>query len=159
MYTRPLLNIKFIVVHHSATPQWLTVDQIRKEHINVNGWSDIGYHYLITKETGEWTLKPGRNQKYIGAHVLQDKMIIDPATKRYMKINNETSIGLCLIGRYDYINPEDKLINETAYALKKLTSKFTLSLNRDVIIPHCKVSYTACPGKNTMDMIYKKLGI
>ena len=45
-----------------------------------NGWSDIGYHYVI-KLDGE--IQPGRLEKKIGAHCYR---------------NNRSSIGLCYIG-------------------------------------------------------------
>jgi N-acetylmuramoyl-L-alanine amidase len=45
-----------------------------------NGWSGIGYHYVI-QEDG--TLEHGRPEYWVGAHCLW---------------HNETTIGICLIG-------------------------------------------------------------
>ncbi len=41
--------INKIIIHCSATPEGrnFTVDEIRDWHVNGNGWSDIGYHYVI----------------------------------------------------------------------------------------------------------------
>lgn len=72
-------ELKEIVVHCSATPTG-TVDSIRNYHINHNGWSDIGYHYVIERDGA---LKTGRPLEQIGAHV---------------KGANADTIGICLVG-------------------------------------------------------------
>ena len=53
------------VIHHTATPIDTTVESIRNHHINVNGWDDIGYHFLI-KEDG--SVVEGRSMFKQGAH-------------------------------------------------------------------------------------------
>lgn len=60
-------RIDYIVVHCTATPegQPKTVDQIRAEHRR-QGWSDIGYHYVITLD-GRVHL--GRDVDISGSHV------------------------------------------------------------------------------------------
>lgn len=60
-------RIDYIVVHCTATPegQDKTVEQIRNEHLK-QGWSDIGYHYVITLDGQVHT---GRNVDIAGAHV------------------------------------------------------------------------------------------
>ena len=42
-------NINKIIVHCSATPEDrdVSIDTIRKWHVEDNGWSDIGYHWVI----------------------------------------------------------------------------------------------------------------
>ena len=42
-------NINRIILHCSATPEgrYTSANEIRKWHVNGNGWSDIGYHYVI----------------------------------------------------------------------------------------------------------------
>lgn len=46
------MEVNLLVIHCSATPPSMRVDAdvIRDWHVNNNGWSDIGYHYLITRE-------------------------------------------------------------------------------------------------------------
>tara|TARA_R110001632_G_scaffold174521_1_gene294103 strand:+ start:521 stop:721 length:201 start_codon:yes stop_codon:yes gene_type:complete len=55
-------KIDKIIVHCSATPQFkdFDVEDIRDWHVNGNGWSDIGYHYII-KLDGE--IQVGRLEK------------------------------------------------------------------------------------------------
>jgi N-acetylmuramoyl-L-alanine amidase len=56
------------------------VDDIREWHINENGWSDVGYHFVIRRD-GE--IEKGRPDHVIGAGV-----------KGY----NRDSIHICMIG-------------------------------------------------------------
>lgn len=60
-------RIDYIVVHCTASRegQEMTVEQIRKEH-KKQGWSDIGYHYVVTLD-GKARL--GRDVDIAGAHV------------------------------------------------------------------------------------------
>ncbi len=60
-------TITDIVVHCTATRegQTMTVDQIRASHKR-QGWSDIGYHYVIGLNGERWN---GRDVDLIGAHV------------------------------------------------------------------------------------------
>ena len=71
-----------IIVHCSYTPPSMDigVDTIKDWHVNDNGWSDIGYHYVI-RRNGK--IEPGRPVEQAGAHV---------------RGHNRDSIGICLIG-------------------------------------------------------------
>ena len=42
-------EIQKIIVHCTATPEGrnVSVDEIRRWHVKDNGWSDIGYHWII----------------------------------------------------------------------------------------------------------------
>ncbi len=78
-------KIDKIIIHCSATPEFkdFGVKDIRDWHVNGNGWSDVGYHYVI-KLDGEVQL--GRPEQKIGAHV---------------KGKNRSSVGVCYIGGMD----------------------------------------------------------
>jgi N-acetyl-anhydromuramyl-L-alanine amidase AmpD len=56
------------------------VKEIRDWHVNGNGWSDIGYHYVI-RRNGE--VEVGRPESVAGAHT---------------RGSNSNSIGICLVG-------------------------------------------------------------
>jgi len=75
-------EINMIVVHCSATRcnRSYTVEQLRRDHVVVNGWRDIGYHYYITRDG---TIHPCRPIERMGAHA-----------KGY----NAHSIGICYEG-------------------------------------------------------------
>jgi N-acetyl-anhydromuramyl-L-alanine amidase AmpD len=74
-------RINYIVVHCTATPegQDRTVEQIRAEHKR-HGWSDIGYHYLVTLDG---KVHEGRDVNIAGAHVAG---------------HNADSIGIAYVG-------------------------------------------------------------
>ena len=79
-------EINKIIIHCSATPegQDFTVQQIRQWHTTPkpkgNGWSDIGYHFVIYRDG---SVHKGRPLEQIGAHTLG---------------YNANSIGICYIG-------------------------------------------------------------
>ncbi len=77
-----------IVIHHSATEQG-DVDSFRRHHVGVNGWNDIGYHYVITKD-GE--IQPGRAEHLQGAHA---------RTGRDFN-RNPFSLGVVFVGHSEY---------------------------------------------------------
>ncbi len=79
-------SIKMIIVHASDTPKSMDigVEKIRKWHTDPkpmgNGWSDIGYHYVIRRDG---TQEDGRPLDQVGSHV---------------RGFNSHSIGICLVG-------------------------------------------------------------
>ena len=77
-------NINRIIVHCTATPDGRreTVESIRAMH-KAQGWSDIGYHYLIGLNGERWN---GRSVNLVGAHCAG---------------YNATSIGVCYVGGCD----------------------------------------------------------
>lgn len=153
--SRPLSDLKYIVIHHTVTEEDATVQQIRQMHLNKGYW-DVGYHYLISPAKG---MLVGRDINATGAHALSEKPGPDGKLPPLM---NYYGIGISLIGDYSKAPPSDKTINELAYLIKRLAAKPdmpNIKISRDRIIPHYAVDYTACPGQWTMEMLYKKLKI
>lgn len=74
-------NIKEIIVHCSATPEGedYSVADIKRWHLN-RGFSDIGYHWVITRDGG---IHKGRDESKAGAHCTN---------------HNTVSVGVCYIG-------------------------------------------------------------
>ena len=75
-------KINKIIVHSSATrpSQDIGAEEIRDWHIKGNGWSDIGYHFVIRRDG---TRELGRDIALSGAHC---------------KNQNSRSLGICLVG-------------------------------------------------------------
>lgn len=127
-------DIKYIVVHCSATPENKDVDveDVRGWHLNI-GWCDIGYHYFIKLDG---TLQEGRPLEIPGAHV-----------KGY----NKHSIGICYAGGVDdRMNAKD-----TRTELQKITLVNLLKVLRKdhpdaVILGHrdFRGVAKACPSFN-----------
>lgn len=67
-------KLVMIVVHCSGTrcDRTYTKEQMRHDHVTVNGWSDIGYHYYIrrdgTVERCRPVIRPGAHAKGYNAH-------------------------------------------------------------------------------------------
>ena len=80
-FKRSKRNIKEIIVHCSDTPEGrhTTVEDIRAWH-KANGWSDIGYHYVVYLDG---SIHNGRDVDITGAHCSG---------------HNSHSIGVCYIG-------------------------------------------------------------
>ena len=95
-------EIKKFIVHCADTPSHMDigVKEIRKWHTDSkpdgNGWSDIGYHYVI-RRNGE--LEIGRPIERSGAHT---------------RGHNEDSVGICLVGRH-YFTSEQFMALQTLY--------------------------------------------
>lgn len=76
-----------LIIHHSAgansASDWsAVVRSIWDYHVNTNGWSDVGYNYLVDPEG---KLYEGRGKDVLGAHFCG---------------TNTKTMGICLIGTY-----------------------------------------------------------
>ena len=78
-------KIDMIVVHCSGSRcnHPYTVEQLRHDHVEVNGWFDIGYHYYITRDGKVHECRPVER---MGAHA---------------RGANANSIGICYEGGLD----------------------------------------------------------
>ena len=83
-----------VLIHHSLTKDGEVVDweAIRRYHREVNGWSDIGYHYGIERVGKGILLQIGRPESQPGAHAKEMHM-------------NSKSLGFCVVGNYDLAPP------------------------------------------------------
>jgi len=127
-------GITSLVIHHSATETG-NAEVFRALHRAVNGWVDIGYHFVIgngsLSEDGE--IERGRPMWAVGAHA---------------RGHNTDTLGICLVGNFSLTYPTVKQRISLAALLRELLSGYALSesailLHRDV--PGC---ITECPGDN-----------
>lgn len=58
------------VIHHTASGEWTTMEDIRRWHVKERGWDDIGYHKVIFRDG---TVKDGRPLWKRGAHARTGK--------------------------------------------------------------------------------------
>ena len=147
-------HIDEIIVHCTATRAdwWKSksaaqkVREVRRWHVDVNGWDDVGYHFLIDRNG---TIVEGRAVEKAGAHT---------------KGHNAHSIGICLFGGHggsesdqfsDHFTPEqetalrdliDRLqlqFGETYSPLGAASRVWTTKVNG-----HNQFSAKACPCFN-----------
>lgn len=118
-------NINLIVVHCSATNpliDWGARD-IDYLHRRQNGWSSIGYHWVIRRNG---IVEAGRQESIPGAHV---------------KGHNLNSIGVCLVGGVDLDNrPEPNYTTSQWASLKTLLVSLKLRFPNARIVGHRDLS-------------------
>ena len=136
----PLKNVNSLIIHHSATSTGCS-RVFRALHRAVNGWLDMGYHFVIgngsLSEDGE--VEEGRPLWAIGAHARK---------------HNEDTIGICLVGDFSDTYPTEDQMKSLGILLKRLLLKYGLSLSCIILHRDLSGCRTVCPGDNlTRDMI------
>lgn len=124
-------RIDEIIVHCSATPEGRDVSMadIRKWHVEERGWSDVGYHFVVTLDG---TVHVGRPMDRAGAHC---------------KGRNGNSIGVCYVGGMDSdMVPKDTLLPVQERSLRKLIKAVRLLFGEVEISGHNQYSAKACPS-------------
>ena len=118
-------STKKIVLHHAAAKKCSVAD-IHRWH-KENGWSGIGYHFLVRKDGKVYE---GRPITKVGAHAYG---------------YNGDSLGICFEGNFEVEKMPDVQKEAgkelVAYVLKKYPSITRIVGHRDLMA-------TACPGKN-----------
>ena len=120
-----------IILHCTATPEGrdVSVDDIRRWHVDGNGWSDIGYHYVILLDG---TIARGRPIDIAGAHV---------------KGHNKDSVGVVYVGGTDVDgNPKDTMTHQQLFALYKVVTSLRNLFGPLTLHGHNEFSTKACPS-------------
>jgi len=128
-WNRKTTEIKYLVIHHSASIHEGTPDDIALFH-KARGWGGVGYHFIITKDGKVW---------YVG----------DIGTARANVANmNEKVIGICLIGDFTEYLPSDEQIESTHLLCKFLLEQpqWPNIKDWDDVVGHKELDATACPG-------------
>lgn len=137
-----------IVLHHSYSPtsaQWRgarTVDGIWRYHVKSNGWSDIGYHYIVSPDGLE--VYEGRPVSALGAHCGGN-----PPAGALRNFGNSGSIGICLIGNYDLEEPTANAALALGMFVADLRAKF--GIPEADVLGHFECwdqPPKTCPGKH-----------
>lgn len=127
-------EINYIVVHHTATPSYATVESIRNYHVNIRGWRDIGYHYLVQRDG---VIRLGRPDHIQGAHCSG---------------HNADSIGVALIGNFEE-TPLGMEVETQVNSLKMLLQDLTLRYKDARVVGHKELAATLCPGKHLAEWL------
>ena len=129
-------EVNRIIIHCSASDHEHhdNIETIRNWHIDENGWSDIGYHLVITKDG-----KPhiGRPIHKKGAHCLGW---------------NDDSIGICLTGEFDFSNEQKETLKEV---IRDYQLHFSISDENVRPHNHFNIDKT-CPNFDVKDVLKLK---
>ena len=124
-------KIDKIFIHCSATPEGRDVktETIKSWHVKGNGWSDIGYHFVIELDGA---VKNGRPLHRSGAHT---------------KGHNATSIGICYVGGVDKDkNAKDTRTDAQRKAMDQLIADLKMDHPTATIHGHNEFAAKACPS-------------
>ncbi len=125
-------SIRRIVIHHSATETG-NAALFRVLHRMINGWNDIGYHYVIGNgsysDDGE--IEKGRLLPFKGAHA---------------KGGNHDSIGICLVGNFNLNEPSALQLSSLSLLLRALILEYSLDIDSITLHRLVEGSSTECPG-------------
>ncbi|REE00420.1 N-acetylmuramoyl-L-alanine amidase [Marinoscillum furvescens] len=154
-YNRAFTNVQHVIVHHAAgsntnTNYTQVVRDIYLYHTQSNGWSDVGYNYLIAQNGDIYNGRDpgaGEQDNVRGAHFCG---------------KNSYTMGICLLGNYETAQP-------TSSTLESLEQLIAFKLEKEGLDPLGSSSHpagqvghiaghrdgcaTACPGTN----VYNKL--
>lgn len=134
-------------IHHTVTPTNDTISpqarlrQIQNYHMDVQGWCDIGYNYLVSRDGRIWR---GRGVGVLGSHVAD---------------NNSGNVGVSFMGTHTSTPATATQLCNAAKLLSVMKSDHGLPLTRSAIKGHRQYGSTECPGDalyNQVDDIVRK---
>lgn len=133
--------VPFYVIHHTVSPHCTTKSECSKQmrniqnwHMDGNGWSNIGYSFLIGEDG---RIYEGRGWETVGAH-----------SYGY----NRRSVGIAFIGTFTNGLPKSLAL----IAAKELIScgvRLGYVTNDYSIVGHRQTSATLCPGNDLFNEI------
>lgn len=125
--------VEFIIIHHSNKifdcPFF-----IKLRHKFLRGWDDTGYHFVIGNGifSKNGKIYNGRSIDFIGAH-----------SYGY----NTKSIGVCLIGNFDKVNPTFKQYASLASLIEILKKDYNIQTKNIINHNETENCLKTCPGK------------
>ena len=133
---------KYMILHHSTTKDGRTynTEAIRRYHVEVLKWKDIGYHYIVERINDSFKIIPGRSVCDVGAHTLGF---------------NDRSIGICLVGNHDAYAPPLKMMITMIGLIRSLQIAFKIPTvnvigHRDSYYLLNKIPEKTCPGSKVL---------
>lgn len=129
---------KRIVIHHSATPtdDALNMHRVHKARGMKNG---LAYHFVISNGSR----KAYDGEIYIGERW---KGQLDGGHMKRLS-DNQTSIGICLIGNFELRSPTTKQMKSLEGLCEFLMKKCGLGPNQVTTHKILHPNHTVCPGK------------
>lgn len=159
-------QLKLAVVHHSATPNGYTADQvpsilrsIQAFHIDGRGWDDIAYNFIVDRFGRMWEGRGSADQLVRGAHAAGF---------------NTSTVGVMVLGDYGSLAPTDAQLDSVGeliswkfanYGIDPATSvaytsggSTSIPEGRVVTLPrvvgHRDIGSTSCPGNEIYRVLW-----
>jgi len=137
------MGVTGIVLHHTADPnQDVETGESRMRltqnyHMQVNGWCDVGYHFLIGQDG---RIFEGRRLPLMGAHA---------------KGANRDNIGIALMGNFEEGDPTDDQMASVKTLMKAIADRYEIDINHENFKGHREAGTTAtlCPGERLFAMM------
>lgn len=124
-----------VVLHHTGGNDIdATAEQIHGWHLN-QGWSGIGYHYVIRKDG---TIERGRPEWAIGSHAYGE---------------NGHTIGIHISGDFESAQPTEKQIENCAELIADICTRYGIPIDTDHVVGHGELMATSCPGSNLQALL------
>ena len=124
-----------IIVHHIGnTNADVSAATVHAWH-KANGWSGIGYHFLIRKDG---TVERGRPMDTVGAHCYGE---------------NSHTVGVNIVGNFEAAWPEKAQLDAAARLLCALSVYYGFAPQKNTICGHRDFNATACPGCNLYGLL------
>jgi len=128
-----------IVIHHSASAN-ATPQGMRDYHMNVRGWDELGYHFVVGNGVNY-----GDGQVFIGQR--WKSQMHGAHCKTPGNHYNDHGIGICLIGDFQTGRPTPKQLDSVARLVRFLMNE--CGIPQSQILTHGGITgKTACPGRN-----------
>ncbi|MFT6865749.1 MAG: hypothetical protein ACJA08_000574 [Cyclobacteriaceae bacterium] len=154
-FSRSFTAVKHVVVHHAAGSNTnMNYTQVVRDiyvyHTEVNGWSDIGYNYLIAQNGDIYAGRDpadGEQDNVLGAHFCG---------------SNSGTMGICLLGNYETATPTDQTWNSLQTLVSFKLDKEELDPKENYphtfgsigsIVGHRDGCSTLCPGENVYNQL------
>ncbi|MEK6608497.1 MAG: N-acetylmuramoyl-L-alanine amidase [Myxococcota bacterium] len=132
-----------MAIHHTETPTEDTISPearlraIQSYHMDVRGWCDVAYHYLMSRDGRLWE---GRPAQKLGAHAGSG--------------NNSGNLGISVMGSHGSTPITDTQLSAVAGLVRGLADLDDIPINRTKIKGHREYKSTSCPG----DALFAQLG-
>ncbi len=131
-----------MAIHHTETPTndsmspQARLRQIQSYHMDVKGWCDIGYHYLMSRDGRLWE---GRPDNLLGAH---------------SGGANSGNLGISVMGSHESTPITQAQLDNLAGLVRGLADARGVTIDRAHIKGHREYTSTSCPG----NALYAQLG-
>jgi N-acetyl-anhydromuramyl-L-alanine amidase AmpD len=143
--TRPLDQIRNLIIHHSAAPAKVGPRRIAAYHVKKQDWPGIGYHFLVGEDG---TLYQGNAVE----------------TKSYHAVRaNPYGVGICFLGNFTKQVPPPAQLRAGAHLSAWLMQELGVEL--DQVKGHKEFMQTGCPGaqwlkeKEWKKMLYQEIAL